>query len=97
VYVVVVLGVTVIEDPDAPPGDHENVPPGTVALAVKVACCPAHAVVLVTETTGTGLIVTVTGVNADGQPIVFMLHEIVHNPLLLCTPCVVLPPTTPPI
>ena len=50
---VVVLGVTVIVFPLCPPGDHVNVPPGTVEVAVNVAGCPAQTVALLTEITGT--------------------------------------------
>ena len=90
------FGVTVIVDPVVPPGDQVNVPPGTVDVAVNIACCPAHTVAFVTVTTGTGFTVTVTGVNADGQPIALIDHVIVHKPSLLRTPCVVLPAVTPP-
>ena len=95
-YIVVVLGLTVIVEPVVPPGDQVKVPPGTVELAVKVVVWPAHTVSFVTLTTGTGFTVTVTGVNADGQPIVLIDHVIVHKPSLLLTPCVVLPAVTPP-
>ena len=70
-YVVVVFGVTVSVEPVVPPGDHVNVPPGTVDVAVNVACWPTHTVALVTVTTETGFTATVTGVRADG-------HEALH-------------------
>ena len=68
VYVVVTFGVTVIVLPFCPPGDQVKVPPGTVDVAVSVAGWPAQIVALFTEITGDGFMVTVTGVNAEGQP-----------------------------
>ena len=75
----VVLGVTVIVAPVCPPGDHVKFPPGELAFAVSVAICPAQTVALLTVKVGSGLMVTVTGVNADGQP--GFVHVIITCPL----------------
>jgi hypothetical protein len=65
--VVVAFGVTFIEAPFRLPGLQVKVPPGTVDVAVNVVCWPAHTVALFVVTTGTGLMVTVTGVRAEAQ------------------------------
>ena len=106
-YVVVVFGVTVIVEPVAPPGDHVNVPPGTVDVAVNVDCWPAHTVSLVTVTTGTGFTVTVTGVSAEAQLIpdqVIRTYPLPALPVMFpplglgieAFPGMVFPPKTPP-
>jgi hypothetical protein len=96
VYWVVELGLTEIEAPFKFPGFQVKVPPGTEAVAESVAVWPEQIVVPEVVITGKGLIVTVTGVNAEGQP-PLMFQEIVPEPFPFCTPCVVVPPTTPPM
>ena len=41
-----------------PPGDHENVPPGTDGVAISVAFCPEQIVGELTVTDGPVVIVT---------------------------------------
>ena len=67
-YDVVLLGLTVIEFPDSPPGFHENTPPGIFELAVKVALCPAQMLALVAVMVGTGNTVTVPVAASAVQP-----------------------------
>ena len=43
----------------APPGDHEQVPPGNDGVAVSVAFCPAQIVDEFTATVGNAFTVTV--------------------------------------
>ena len=59
VYVVVEVGLTVMDCVVAPPGDHEKVPPGEDGVAFSVALCPAQTVSEFTVTVGAGLTVTV--------------------------------------
>jgi hypothetical protein len=51
------------------PGDHVNVPPGILVVAVNVAVCPEHIVVPDTVIVGEGLIVIVTGTKGEGHPV----------------------------
>lgn len=76
-----VFGDTEIEAPVKFPGDQVNVPPGTVAVADKVPDCPAQIVLPGAVTTGVGLMVTVTGVKGEVQPVNGQV--IVHNPLFV--------------
>jgi hypothetical protein len=62
----VVIGETVIEDPDRDPGIHWNIPPGAEVVAVRTVEEPWQIVAFGTVTTGAGLTVTVTG--ADVPP-----------------------------
>ena len=56
----VVVGVTLIELLVCPPGDHKNVPPALLGVAVRVAVWPEQMVVLLTATVGGAAIETVT-------------------------------------
>ena len=65
---VVVAGLTVIEEVVCPPGDHAYVPPGSELDAVTVALLPEQIVVEVALTVGIGF--TVTELVADAvQPL----------------------------
>jgi|Laugrefabdmm15sn_1035127.scaffolds.fasta_scaffold47091_1 hypothetical protein len=66
-YVEVAFGVTVIEFPTVPPGFHVKVPPGTLAVAVKVAVCPVQMLVPGAVITGVGFTV-IAPVAFPGHP-----------------------------
>ena len=59
VYVVLVIGLTVILCVLCPPGDHAYVPPGVEGVAVSVVLCPEQMVWELTLTVGAVLTLTV--------------------------------------
>ena len=64
----VTLGVTVTEEPVKFPGFQVKVPPGTFAVAVRVAVCPEQMVVPEVVIVGAGLTVMVIGIGTEEHP-----------------------------